>query len=406
MSVTIPDSLKADMPQNLWGKLLTATPVVMTVVATMLAGLSSSEMTRAQYDRSLAAQQQSKAGDQWSYFQAKRLRGTAMRTGSDLLQAAAEVELFHPAALAPAAAGMAQDLRHCDELGRRLVEGLAAPATVGKGWAVPLAGQLDVYLKAAAARQAAAEKLSAELSALLAAETTAAAMDSFCSGELPAVAADVATEGTALSEALDGVEGSRSAQEMAPVLSRLPAAEVVAALGEARVRIRAFDERIRPVTGLSDQLDGILARALSLTQEARLSARLAGGLPAEVDPALRRTAEEFAAACLASSAQAAPLYRAFTVARLRYSARRYDAEARLNQVVASLYEIQVRQNNLSAERHYVRSQRFFYGMLAAQAAVIVSTFAIAARRRNLLWGLAAAAGTAAVLFAVYVYVYV
>ena len=33
---------------------------------TLLAGLASSEMTRAQYDRSFAAELQSKAGDQWN----------------------------------------------------------------------------------------------------------------------------------------------------------------------------------------------------------------------------------------------------------------------------------------------------------------------------------------------------
>jgi hypothetical protein len=42
-------------------------------------------------------------------------------------------------------------------------------------------------------------------------------------------------------------------------------------------------------------------------------------------------------------------------------------------------------------------------MLAAQMAVIISTFAIAARQRNFLWSLAAAAGAAAVVFSVYVY---
>ena len=79
MKVQIPDQLKAEVPQTTWGKVLMSTPVVMTVVATMLAGLASSEMTRAQYDRALAAQQQSKAGDQWSFFQAKRLRGALQR---------------------------------------------------------------------------------------------------------------------------------------------------------------------------------------------------------------------------------------------------------------------------------------------------------------------------------------
>ena len=61
---------------------------------------------------------------------------------------------------------------------------------------------------------------------------------------------------------------------------------------------------------------------------------------------------------------------------------------------------------LVADRHSERSQRFFYGMLAAQLAVIMATFAIAARQRSLLWAVAAGAGVIAVLFAGYVYLYV
>ena len=98
--------------------------------------------------------------------------------------------------------------------------------------------------------------------------------------------------------------------------------------------------------------------------------------------------------------------RDFVAARLEYNARRYDAEARLNQVVANLYELQVRKANLSAARHHRRSQRFFYGMLAAQTGVIISTLAIAARQRNLLWTIAAIAGVTAIAFAAYVYVFV
>src|SRR6185369_8924216 len=99
MKVTIPEELKKDVPQTTFGKILSATPVVMAVLATMLAGLASSEMTRAQYDRSLAAQQQSKAGDQWSFFQAKRLRGAYQRNTADLLQTIVEVRAFDPGAL-------------------------------------------------------------------------------------------------------------------------------------------------------------------------------------------------------------------------------------------------------------------------------------------------------------------
>jgi hypothetical protein len=99
MSTKIPDELKADMPQTTWGRTLLATPVVMTVVATLLAGLASSEMTRAQYNRSLAAQQQSKAGDQWSFFQAKRLRGTMQLSTLDVLKGTAAVRPLDEAGL-------------------------------------------------------------------------------------------------------------------------------------------------------------------------------------------------------------------------------------------------------------------------------------------------------------------
>jgi hypothetical protein len=45
-------------------------------------------------------------------------------------------------------------------------------------------------------------------------------------------------------------------------------------------------------------------------------------------------------------------------------------------------------------------------MLASQMAVIISTFALAARQKNFLWSIAAAAGAAAVSFSLYVYLYV
>ena len=86
MALKIPEELKADMPKSSWGKALAATPVIMTVIATLLAGLASSEMTRAQYDRAYAAQMQSKASDEWGYFQAKRLRSAILVNTVDLMQ--------------------------------------------------------------------------------------------------------------------------------------------------------------------------------------------------------------------------------------------------------------------------------------------------------------------------------
>ena len=97
------------------------------------------------------------------------------------------------------------------------------------------------------------------------------------------------------------------------------------------------------------------------------------------------------------------LLQGFTAARFQLGSARYDQEARLNQVVGFIYEMQVRKANASAERHHHRSQQFFYVMLAAQLSVIISTFAIAARQKSLLWSLAAAAGLVAVSFSAYVF---
>jgi len=294
MKTQIPDALKAEVPQSKWGKILLSTPVVMTVVATLLAGLASSEMTRAQYDRSLAAQMQSKAGDQWGFFQAKKLRGALQRSTLDLLQATAAVRPLEAAALKPF-------------------------------------GELD-------------------------AKTLAALQKS----ELPE--APVVVLDPNLKAALDAVESSQPEADIAGLLGAVKDQVLADALIAAKARAQTFDAAISPITRAVEQMDKALAT---------------GGTP--------------------------DLTRDFTAARLRFTAARYDAEARLNQAIANALELQVRKGNLSAERHHRRSGRFFYGMLAAQAAVITSTFSLAAQKRSMLWTLAAAAGLAAIAFATYVF---
>ena len=295
MKVQIPEELKKDVPQTQWGKLLVATPVVMTVVATLLAGLASSEMTSAQYDRAYAAQLQSKAGDQWSYFQAKRLRSALQHNTLDLLQATTEVRAFDAA----------------------VFQRIAPPADP----------------------------------AVIAALQT---------GEPPAPPPAPPPE-TNLKAALLAVETSKPETEIAELLAKVEDRTLADTLRAARDNVIAFDGATRPVNQGIERLE----KALTAGDK--------------------------------------PLLRDFTAARIRYAAARYDAESRLNQTIANLLELQVRKSNMAAERHHKRSGKFFFGMLAAQAAVIIATFAIAARQRNLLWTLAAVAGIAAVAFAIYVY---
>jgi hypothetical protein len=329
MKVAIPENLKADVPLTTWGKVLSATPVVMAVVATMLAGLSSSEMTRAQYARSLAAQQQSKAGDQWGFFQAKRLRGAFQRGTSDILEIQAPARPLDPVAL------------------RAALASAPAPNTTTTITTDPLQEELLALLDAPGGR---------------------GALDLLVRGAVPAVPA-AATPDPAVRAALDAVEDPPPDAEFARILAAVKEPTLTEAVRAAREAVKEFDRTTEPVNQAVEQIANRLNLSVFGTAEGR------------------------------------ELRRDFLAARLRYQARRYETEARLNQAVAGLYEVQVRKSNLAAERHHARSQRFFFGMLGAQTGVIIATFAIAARKRNLLWALAAAAGVVAVLFAAYVYLY-
>ena len=277
MKTQLPDTLKADVPRTQWGKILLATPVVMTVIATLLAGLASSEMTTAQYDRALGAQLQSKAGDQWGYFQAKKLRGAIQRNSLELLTATADIRPIENSVL----------------------ETVPAPAALS----------LDSKVEAA----------------------------------------------------LQAIDKQEPETGIAGLLKSVDDKSLAAALQAAKDNALAFDTATAPANQALDELEK--------------------SLPAGDKAAARD----------------------LTAVRMRHNAARYDAEAKLNQSIANLYELQVRKANISAERHHKRSGKFFFGMLAAQAAVIVSTFAIAAQKRSFLWSLAAVAGLAAVIFAIYVY---
>lgn len=343
MKVQIPDQLKAEMPQSTWGKILSATPVVMAVIATMLAGLASSEMTRAQYVRSLAAQQQSKAGDQWSFFQAKRLRGAVQRNTVDLMQTMSAVQPLTPGEL---------------------------KAAIAKATGMP------------AERQAEADQVRAEIVPMLDSPAGQQALVHLQSGEVPRPPA--APEADAkIKAALEGLEKLATDSEMMALLAPLNEQGLEQAVRVARDQSQALDALTQPVNQAVDKLDGLFTR-----------------LNACLPPTGPNAAEASGAAGMLAA------YRDFTAARLRYTAARYEVEARLNQGIANLYELQVRKSNITAQRHHTRSQRFFFGMLAAQLGVIVSTFAMAARKHNLLWSLAAAAGLLAIAFAIYVYLYV
>ena len=61
-------------PKTLFDRVIVATPIVLTIIATIFAGLSGTEMNLAMYWRSVAAQDQAKSTSQWSLAGFKRDR--------------------------------------------------------------------------------------------------------------------------------------------------------------------------------------------------------------------------------------------------------------------------------------------------------------------------------------------
>ncbi len=124
------------------------------------------------------------------------------------------------------------------------------------------------------------------------------------------------------------------------------------------------------------------------------SAAVETAFDAEVDAA-RKAVAAAADPKAATAAQAA----AYDVDR-----RRYRAEAGMNFWVGYLYEVRVAASTAESDRHRIRSERFFYAMLAAQLGAVVSSLALARKRQSALWLVAGLAGLAAVTFGGYVYV--
>lgn len=71
-----------DKPDGLIGKLGAALPVALTAIATAFAGMSTTELSRSMYWKSQAAQDQSKAANQWGLFGFKRSRALEMEAAA------------------------------------------------------------------------------------------------------------------------------------------------------------------------------------------------------------------------------------------------------------------------------------------------------------------------------------
>jgi hypothetical protein len=291
-----------DKPRTLKQTVHASTPVALTVMATLLAGLSSGEMTRSQYFRSLAVQCQAKASDQWAYYQAQRSRSVEAVNTLDLLMATA-----HPAPLDKSK--------------------LLAATTDADLHSLLDAPQADMVF-------------------------------SIGPMQLPA-AADKPLADKSVQDALDEVYNNKTESEMTPLLRQITDQQMAAAEQIPVDNLNAFDASIDPISKSLDKLRTMFG---------------SGAMQPDI-----------------------------AAARLRFSAARYDREAAYNQKSALLYEVEVHRNGIESDRRKVRSSNFFYGMLIAQAAVMIATFSLAGQKPGALWTLAALFGGAAAAFGGYVY---
>jgi hypothetical protein len=354
-----PDEAQATENKSIWEKTIVSTPVILTVVATILAGLSNSELNLAQYYRGLAAQMQSKVSDQWAYFQAKRIRADQNDNSAQVLQSISQPAPFDPANLSAQLDRLVQELNSAEYAGG--------------------SAQSDPHLKrirslADQIRQAATQPDQTD------------ALARFAEGKVQHVPEQVIDD-PQINEVIRGLGSHVSDADLENEAGKISLKTLTDAVDIANANIAAYDA----ATAGSDK---------SLAEIEKLFSDLSREILAfegSIGSGSALTSVRDAASQLSAG---------YTIARMKYNASRYNSDAHYNQALAQLYEVQVRVDGFDSDRHRQRSKEFFYGMLAAQAGVTVATFALAVRRKSVLWSLAASAGFAAITFAAYVYVFV
>lgn len=397
--------------KTVWSGILSATPVVLTVVATLLAGLSNSEMIQAQYHRALAAQNQSKAGDQWGLFQAKRIRGTSLETTRDLLGTLTETDAAEPISPQEAADRLLERLRRAEQEADRLRAVLKSPA----GRQGPAAGALQqaaatlVQTTAGAVQQAkqARERIRQEL----AAADVRQALSYLRQDALPEVKTRAVSD-PAIGAALRAIQERRPEAEVAPLVAGIPEDALQRAIALAQANAEVVEEADKPVSAALAQVERFVQAQLGLARGLQRAVRAVDRAAAELPAANARPSADLRPSRVALdhsseaiTADAERFRNAFKAAQYDYNARRYRREASWNEEAAKLYELQVRRSGVMSERHRSRSKHFFYGMLAAQAGVTIASFSLALKHKSILWALATLAGIGAVVFGLYVYLY-
>lgn len=376
-------------------KLIGMTPVFMTVLATLLAGISSSEMTQAQFHRALAAEQQSKASDQWAFFQAKRIRGSSLELTVDLLPSAGDLQL------GSIDRSLARLESTCQRLQKQAGQ-FAKASTDNKDLESTTRATMQTRLAETGARldeslqeiKIAQKELTCEGNHKTLAELVAAKLPEKKTAEHPA----------AIKEAMDAVGSRNLPEEVRERVGHLTLEQLKEAMDAEDAISQAFNGVVKPISDLGDDLAKHVAKARRAINACWRTAREIQETDGQSE-AFQKEVAQLLAAATAAKASADELVHDLTAARHIFRARSYEREARNNQELAKLYEVQRLRSDVIADRHRHRSRLFFYGMLASQAGVTIASLALAVRHKSVLWSTATVAGVGAMLFSAYVFFY-
>jgi hypothetical protein len=371
--------------KSVWESILTATPVVLTVLATILAGLSNSEMTQAQYHRSLAAQYQSKAGDQWAFFQAKKIRSTQLESTAEQLHATGRCDAGHIKALA-----------HQLTVAMERAADDATKAEEAAGLVKSVAGSDPDENPVKKAKE-----LEQQLVKELDASEAAKAFTYVSKWKLPEVSDHTFADDEAIKNTLIALKSGESDADINKLALKVKDEPLRNALTVAQQNAKQFDDASSPIDKTLEQINKAAGELAALAENGITAPTLN---PSDSTKGLKER-ETATAAEEHSRRVAERLHKTMAAARDRYNANRLRQDGFYNQQIAWLHEIQVHKSDADAARHRERSMHFFIGMLGAQAGVAISSMALAKRRRSILWALAGVLGLAAVVFSAYVYMY-
>ncbi|HLW66976.1 MAG TPA: DUF4337 family protein [Gemmataceae bacterium] len=418
---------KQEKPKSLWERLLSSMPVGLTVIATVLAGLSSSEMTQAQFHRSLAAQHQSKASDEWNFFQAKKLRSQNMELQAVMLRAASDAGPVDEKALRFTLKRLAEELAAAEKDAKRLPELIGRLSKPPNG---ALQSQAEALINSLAALHAELEKLRMAVDTLFGqavstkdaseAQSPASAFALLSAkdrkAQLPTVTDRKLTQGVVnssevqrIEQAYNDIAARKLDEDTVNDMRHLSEEAIKIVYTNALYNSRNFEQECDKFRSQFEAIDRLVEKQLEIAGEFERDGQVfMQSLPEAAEQDSDWKEVRTAAASLSRSQRAASenshrLYRDYKSASDSYTARRYDKEANYNRATATVAEILVRKSGYESDRHRDRSKFFFYAMLLAQGGVTISTLALAIKRGSLLWGVASLAGLLAISFAAYVY---